>query len=79
MEKQKVIYRYYRYKGEKMYAKREISYEMQLTARLMLDEYCFNWNKNRLQEKIDDTFKQGDEEAFLRLSEEFKQYVWESS
>ncbi|HLR52384.1 MAG TPA: IDEAL domain-containing protein [Candidatus Avamphibacillus sp.] len=77
MEKEKVIYRFSRYSGKKIYARREISYEIQLVARLMLDELCFNWNKNRLLEKIDCAFEEGNKEKFLRISEEYKQYVWE--
>jgi len=77
MEKEKVSYRFNRYSGKMIYARREISYEIQLVARLMLDELCFNWNKNRLLENIDRAFEEENKEKFLLISEKYKQYVWE--
>lgn len=77
MNKEKTIYRFKRYKGNRVQAKREISFEMMLSARLLLDELCFIRNKNHLMDALNKAIDSGDQEAFQRLSEIYKQYVWE--
>jgi DNA gyrase/topoisomerase IV subunit A len=77
MKKEKVIYRFYPYEGNVLKAKREISFEIQLTSRLILDEICFNWNKKMLEEKINDSIQENDKEEFSRARESYLQYIWE--
>ncbi|PAV29324.1 hypothetical protein CIL05_13085 [Virgibacillus profundi] len=77
MKKEKIIYRYYRYDGKVLQAKREISFELKLSSRLILDELFFNWNKEKLENAINNSIDSGDKEAFLELSEAYKQFVWE--
>ncbi|MBU5465608.1 hypothetical protein KQI49_02040 [Virgibacillus sp. MSJ-26] len=77
MEKEKVMYRFIRYNGRAIDAKREVSFEIKLMSRMILDEICFNWNKEKLLEDLDYSFVHGNQKEFLRISEEYKQYVWE--
>ncbi|MGY0694897.1 IDEAL domain-containing protein [Virgibacillus sp. FSP13] len=77
MKKQKLIYRYYRYEGDVLHAKREIPYELKLSSRLLLDELCFNWNKARLEDAINNAIDEGNKEAFLKWSEAYKHFIWE--
>ncbi|HEY4600062.1 MAG TPA: IDEAL domain-containing protein [Cerasibacillus sp.] len=77
MNKEKTIYRFKRYQGNRVQAKREISFEMMLSARLLLDEICFQRNKEQLMTAIDTAIESGDQEMFQTLSEFYKQYVWE--
>jgi len=77
VKKQKLIYRYYRYSGNVLHARREIPYELKLTTRLLLDELCFNWNKKRLEENINRAIDAGDKQTFLDLSEKYRHFIWE--
>ncbi|WP_106498123.1 IDEAL domain-containing protein [Lentibacillus sp. Marseille-P4043] len=77
MKKQKLIYRYYRYEGDMLHAKREIPYELKLSSRLLLDELCFSWNKARLEDAINNAIDEGNKEAFLKWSEAYRHYIWE--
>jgi DNA gyrase/topoisomerase IV subunit A len=77
MKKEKVIYRFYPYEGNVLKAKREISFEIQLSSRLILDEICFNWNKKMLEEKINDSIQDNNKEEFSRARESYLQYIWE--
>lgn len=77
MEKQKQVYRYYRYDGEKLLAKREIPYEIKLSSRLILDELCYQWNKATLESQINEAIEQGDRETFRQLSHEYKYFTLE--
>lgn len=77
MKKEKLVYRYYRYEGEVLQAKREISFELKLTSRLLLDELCFSWNKEKLETAINSSIDTGNKEEFLKLSELYKHFVWE--
>ncbi|MBP1968958.1 hypothetical protein J2Z83_001061 [Virgibacillus natechei] len=77
MKQEKLMYRFYRYEGKTLQAKRKIPFEIELTARLLLDELCFNWNKNKLESEINDSIETRNEDEFIKLSELFKQYVWE--
>ncbi|MFC3039542.1 hypothetical protein ACFOGI_04705 [Virgibacillus xinjiangensis] len=77
MKKEKTLYRFLRYNGKQIKAKKEIPFELKLTSRLLLDELCFNWNKKHVEEKIDDTITSGDKQEFARWSEVYKEYIWE--
>lgn len=77
MKKQKSVYHYYRYNGDVLHVKREIPYELKLTTRLLLDELCFNWNKQRLEEAINQSIDEGDKQTFLTLSEKYRHFIWE--
>ncbi|MFC4559128.1 IDEAL domain-containing protein [Virgibacillus kekensis] len=77
MKKQKIVYRIFRYEGNVIRAKREVTYEFRLVSRLMLDELCFTWNKETLEAAINYSIDNGDKESFLRLSEEYRHYIWE--
>lgn len=77
MKKQKVVYRYLPYQGEALHAKKEIPFELKFSSRLLLDEICFRWNKERLEKAIDKSIDTGNREAFIGLSEEYKHFVWE--
>lgn len=77
MKKEKVIYRYMRYEGKQLQAKREISYDLKLISRLLLDEICFNWNKAQLEAAINSAIDDGNKEEFITLSEAYKQFIWE--
>ncbi|ALX48725.1 IDEAL domain-containing protein [Lentibacillus amyloliquefaciens] len=77
MKKQKVVYQLYRYAGGAIKAKREVPFEMKLSAQLILDELCFSWNKQKLQAAINHSIDTEDKETFVRLSKEYRHYVWE--
>lgn len=77
MEKQKQVYRYYRYDGKKLLAKREIPFEIKLSSRLMLDELCYKWNKAIIETAINEAIEQGDKEEFIKLSKKYKHYTFE--
>ncbi|MFD1037637.1 IDEAL domain-containing protein [Virgibacillus byunsanensis] len=77
MKQQKLVYRFYRYDGKTLHAKREIPFELKLSSRLILDEICFNWNKNVLESAINSSIDKGDKEAFIQLSEAYKHFIWE--
>jgi len=77
MEKQKQVYRYCRYNGNPLLAKREIAYEIKLSSRLLLDELCYKWNKSQLETAINQAIDTGDQEKFLEISEDYKFYTFE--
>ncbi|MDY0395993.1 IDEAL domain-containing protein [Virgibacillus halophilus] len=77
MKKEKVIYRFNRYIGKTLYAKKEMPFEISLNSRMLLDELCFKENKKRLEQQLNTALDQGNAEAFHKLSEAYKQYVWE--
>lgn len=68
MKKQKVDYRYIKYEGQELQAKREIPFEIKLSSRLLLDELCFNWNKERFINQINDSIDARDKKEFIRLT-----------
>lgn len=76
MNKHKLVYRLCRYEGGVINARRATPYEIQLTSRIMLDNLCFTWNKKQLQKRIDKALDLGQKEKFMKLSEEYKQYIW---
>lgn len=77
MNKEKVVYRFNRYEGRMLKAKSEIPFHMKLTARLMLDQLCYEWNKKQLQHELDEALVKGDMDSFEKLSLEYRQYVYE--
>lgn len=77
MKKEKLVYRFVRYDGQILHAKREIPYELKLTSRLILDELCFKWNKEKLEAAINCSIDTGDKEEFLELSNKYRHFVWE--
>lgn len=77
MEKARTVYQFRRYEGESLKAKREIPYEIRLQAQLMLDELCFKWNKKMLQNKLNESLDTNNKDEFMRLSNVYKQYIWE--
>lgn len=77
MKKQVVGYRFLRYCGIPLQAKREISYDIKLSSRLILDELCYSWNKNNLEQMINQALDESNREAFLQLSQLYKFYYLE--
>ncbi|MFP7479598.1 IDEAL domain-containing protein [Terribacillus saccharophilus] len=79
MKKHKVVYRLQRTKRKRAYvtAKREISFEVKLATRLMLDEFYFTWNKSRLEAQINECIDQRDTERFKELSAAYRPYTFE--
>ncbi|QKY68492.1 IDEAL domain-containing protein [Lentibacillus sp. CBA3610] len=77
MKKQKMVYQLYRYAGAVIEAKREVPFELKLSAQLMLDEICFSWNKQQLESAINHAIDTGDKEKFGQLCEEYRNYIWE--
>ncbi|WP_010529844.1 IDEAL domain-containing protein [Lentibacillus jeotgali] len=77
MKKQKLIYQLYRYAGKPMKAKRDVPFELKLSAQLVLDEMCFTWNKQTLESAINQAIDTGDRERFAQLSKEYRHYIWE--
>lgn len=77
MKKEKVIYKFFRYDGKVLLAKKEIPFEMKLTARLILDQLCYTWNKKQLQKQLNEALDNGEKEEFNKLSESYKSFIWE--
>ncbi|ARI78135.1 IDEAL domain-containing protein [Halobacillus mangrovi] len=80
MRKQKMVYVIRRdpeYKGREITAKRELSFGIQLASRLLLDQLSFEFNKDRLDEEINEAIDNNDREAFERLSLQYQPYTWE--
>lgn len=74
-EKAKKVYRYIRSTGPVLKARREISYEIKLSSRILLDELCFKWNKKLLLSRIDQAIDTRDKELFLKLSAQYQVYI----
>jgi len=74
MKKQKIVYKYCIYQGKPLRAEREVSYDIKLSSRLLLDALCYKWNKDRLQTAINLSIDTGNKEDFLTLSEQYRQY-----
>ncbi|ASF38680.1 IDEAL domain-containing protein [Halobacillus alkaliphilus] len=80
MRKQKMVYVIRRdpdYKGKEITAKRELSFGIQLASRLFLDQMSFEFNKDRLDEEINQAIDNGDRAEFERLSLQYTPYTWE--
>ncbi|RFA35207.1 hypothetical protein CAI16_08840 [Virgibacillus dokdonensis] len=77
MKKQKIVYQFFRYNGKKVKAKREITFELRLSSRLLLDEICFNYNKAYLEKQINRSIDEGNKSEFLKWSKAYKTFLWE--
>ncbi|MBM7540082.1 hypothetical protein [Amphibacillus cookii] len=80
MKKQKVYYclqRTHRHYAKYMIAKRDLSFEIKLTAQLMLDSLIADWNKADFDRQINEAIDQHDVERFKEISEAKKHYAWE--
>ncbi len=80
MKTQKVNYvlrKYSAKNGSSFKAKREISFEIKLASRLVLDELVSTWNKSNLEQRINDSIDEEDKVAFLKLSKEYQFYAYE--
>jgi len=77
MKKQRAVYRFYRYNGKALQAKIESPFEMKLTAKLILDQLCYTWNKKQLQNQLNEALDSGDKQQFALLSEAYRSYIWE--
>ena len=75
MKKQKVDYHYIKYEGQVLQAKMEIPFEIKLSSRLLLDDLCFNWNRERFINQINDSIDVRDKEEFLRLSKMYNKFL----
>lgn len=53
----------------------EIPYRMQLTARLILDNLCYEWNKTYLLERINHALDTSNEKLFIKYSLEYKEFI----
>lgn len=56
---------------------KEAPFEVAITARLILDDICYRWNKKQLQHEINEALDKGDYEAFMELSEKYRAYAWD--
>ncbi len=77
VKQEKVVYRFFQYVGEPLTARKELAFEEQLYAQLLLDELCFNWNKSHLEDKINHAIETNNYNDFKKYSKAYKQYVWE--
>ncbi|MFD2630278.1 hypothetical protein [Oceanobacillus kapialis] len=77
MKKEKLIYKYYRYNGSEISAKKEIPFEFRLSSRMILDEICFRYNKQIIEASINDAIENGSREQFMESSQAYKQFIWE--
>ena len=75
MKKQKTNYHIYRYKGKMLEAKKEAPFDISITARLLLDQLCYEWNKEHLQKQFDIALDEGDHDKFMQLSEQYRSYL----
>ncbi|NBJ69119.1 MULTISPECIES: IDEAL domain-containing protein [Clostridia] len=77
MKKQKIVFQFYRYNGKRIKAKREITFELRLSSRLLLDEICFNYNKALIEEQINRSIDEGNKDDFFKWSKAYKTFIWE--
>lgn len=75
VKKHKSTYQIQRYRGPVIRSHKEISFEIQLRTRLLLDELSFQWNKEKLQKDIDRSIDESDRAAFMKLSHAYKAYA----
>ncbi|MFC4388643.1 IDEAL domain-containing protein [Gracilibacillus marinus] len=81
MKKQKMNYQlvpFVQNSNKEILARREISYEIKLASQLILDNLCFNWNKARLDERINQAIDDRNHQDFIMYSDSYKDYIWES-
>ena len=72
MKKERTVYKFYRYDGKSIVAKKDTPFEMKLQATLLLDDLCYTWNKDQLQKQLDEALDQRDRETFMKLSETYR-------
>lgn len=60
-----------------IYARKEISFEIKLAARLLLDESLYSGNKLRLEQKINDAIDKNNRTDFNTLSKMYQPFTWE--
>ncbi|SDC62700.1 hypothetical protein SAMN05421734_11419 [Pelagirhabdus alkalitolerans] len=80
MRKQKTHYRLRRLSNgftNYMVAKRDLSFEIKLTAQLMLDELVADYNKAQFDQRIDESIAANNREQFEEISKENHHYTWE--
>lgn len=77
MKKEKASRRFFRYTGKPIRARRETPFAMRLQARLTLDVICFRYNREKLEEAINQALISNDVVRFRELSERYKQFIWE--
>src|SRR5699024_2704795 len=53
----------------------KLPYQMQLTARLLLDNLCYEWNHNYLVEKINYALDNAHEKMFAEYSLKYKNFI----
>lgn len=72
MKKERTVYKFYRYAGKAIVAKKDTPFEMKLQASLLLDDLCYTWNKRQLQKQLDQALDERDRDTFMKLSEEYR-------
>ncbi|HLS67656.1 MAG TPA: IDEAL domain-containing protein [Pseudogracilibacillus sp.] len=72
MKKERTVYKFYRYAGKAIVAKKDTPFEMKLQATLLLDDLCYTWNKEQLQRQLDEALDRRDRETFMTLSEKYR-------
>ncbi|MCZ0702057.1 uncharacterized protein YpiB (UPF0302 family) [Natronobacillus azotifigens] len=80
MKKHKVNYRLKRYNlvpHHKIKAKREVSFEIQLMAQLLMDQLVSERNKMEFDRKINEAIESKDKELFMQLSNHYQHYLFE--
>jgi hypothetical protein len=80
MKKQKTSYilmRVNRFSKKTFWAKKEISFEIKLQARLFLDEAIYKGNKMRLETLINQAIDENNRDSFDKLCKEYLQFTWE--
>lgn len=56
---------------------KEAPFEVAITARLLLDDICYRWNKEQLENAINEALDNNDHAAFMELSEKYRAYAWD--
>lgn len=53
----------------------EMPYHMQLTARLVLDNLCYKWNKTYLLKRINYALETSNKQLFHEYSSKYKKFM----
>ncbi|MCP8615480.1 hypothetical protein [Salirhabdus salicampi] len=80
MKKQKSSYSLMKFgpsSQKRFVARREISYELKLSARLVLDELVYKWNKVYFEQKMNYALDNGDKAEFMKWAKLYEPYTWE--
>ncbi len=75
MKKHVLKYRFFRYRGGVLIAKRDVPFDIKITSRMLLDELCFEWNKQFIVDRINESIDKKDEKAFIKYSELYKNFI----